>query len=67
MGSDLSSPINPALLAWAEYWYPIAWKGLLGAGLATALAACATIAFLLLQWRTSLIREQKFGLENIGS
>jgi hypothetical protein len=58
MGSDLSSPIDPTLLAWAEYWYPIAWKGLLGAGIVTALAACATIAFLLLQWRTSLIREQ---------
>jgi hypothetical protein len=30
----------------------------LGAGLLTAFAACFTIAFLLLQWRTSLIREQ---------
>jgi hypothetical protein len=58
MGSNLSSPIDPTLLAWAEYWYPIAWKGLLAAGIVTAFAACATIAFLLLQWRTSLIREQ---------
>lgn len=58
MASDLS-PIDPAALAWAEYWYPIAWKGLLFAGLITAVGACAGIAFLLLQWRTSLIREEQ--------
>jgi hypothetical protein len=22
-------PIEPALLDWAEYWYPISWKGVL--------------------------------------
>jgi hypothetical protein len=58
MVSDLS-PTDPALLAWAEYWYPIAWKGLLAAGVITAIGACAGIAFLLLQWRTSSIREQQ--------
>jgi hypothetical protein len=58
MVSDLS-PIDPALLASAEYWYPIAWKGLLVAGAITAIGACATIGFLLLQWRTSTIREQQ--------
>jgi hypothetical protein len=58
MGSDLSPPMDPALLAWAEHWYPIDWVGLLSAGLGTAVAACFTIGFLLLQWRTSSIREQ---------
>lgn len=53
-----SSPIDPALLEWAEYWYPISWKGLLVAGAVTAVAACLTIAFLLLQWHTSSIRER---------
>jgi hypothetical protein len=57
MASDLS-PIDPVLLAWAEYWYPIAWKGLLAAGVLTAFAACAGMAFLLLQWRTSAVLEQ---------
>jgi hypothetical protein len=52
-------PIDPALLDWAEYWYPIAWKGLLAGGVITAIGACAGIAFLLLQWRTSTIREEQ--------
>jgi hypothetical protein len=42
------SPVDPAALEWAETWYPVAWKGLLTAGAITALAAFATIAFLLL-------------------
>jgi heme/copper-type cytochrome/quinol oxidase subunit 1 len=58
MASELS-PLDPALLEWAEYWYPIAWKGLLAAGAVTAVAACATIAFLVLQWRTTSIRENQ--------
>jgi hypothetical protein len=53
------SPVDPAALVWAEYWYPLAWKGLLAAGVTTAIGACAGIAFLLLQWRTSTIREQQ--------
>ncbi|MGP0095013.1 MAG: hypothetical protein ACLPKB_34440 [Xanthobacteraceae bacterium] len=52
-----SSPIDSQLLAWAEYWYPIAWKGLLLAGIITAVGACFSIVFLLLQWRTINIRE----------
>jgi hypothetical protein len=52
------SPIAQALLVWAEYWYPISWKGVLVGGIITAIGACATIAFLLLQWRTTAIREQ---------
>jgi hypothetical protein len=49
--------IDPALLEWADYWYPISWKGVLAGGLITAVGACATIVFLLLQWRTTGIRE----------
>jgi hypothetical protein len=52
-------PVDPATLAWAEFWYPIAWKGLIWAGGLTAVGACATIAFLLLQWRTTSIREDQ--------
>ncbi|MFH1342162.1 MAG: hypothetical protein ABIL01_13330 [Pseudomonadota bacterium] len=51
------SRIPPALLEWAEYWYPISWKGVLAGGIITAIGACATIAFLLLQWRTTSLRE----------
>jgi hypothetical protein len=51
--------INPSLLEWAEYWYPISWKGVLSGGIITAVGACATIIFLLLQWRTTTIREEQ--------
>ncbi len=54
-----SPPVAQALLAWAEYWYPISWKGLLIAGAVTAIGACVTIAFLVLQWRTFSIREMQ--------
>src|ERR1700692_3314078 len=57
MGSDLS-PIDPAALNWVEYWYPILWEGLLVAVLITVIGAIGSIGFLLLQWRTSSIREQ---------
>jgi hypothetical protein len=56
-GSD-PMPIDQALLDWAEYWYPISWKGILLGGVITAVGACATIAFLPLQWRTTSIREE---------
>ena len=56
MGSDLS-PIDPASLNWVEYWYPIAWKGLLIAGLITLIGAIGSMGFLLLHWRTSSLRE----------
>ncbi len=52
-----SPPVTQALLAWAEYWYPISWKCLLIAGAITAIGACVTIGFLILQWRTLSIRE----------
>jgi hypothetical protein len=51
--------VDPSLLEWAEYWYPISWKGVLGGGIITAIGACATIAFLLLQWRATTIREEQ--------
>lgn len=54
-----SVPLDPTLLDWAEYWYPISWKGVLAGGIITAVGACATIAFLLLQWRTTSIREEQ--------
>ena len=51
--------VDPSLLDWAEYWYPISWKGVLAGGVITAVGACATIVFLLLQWRTTTIREEQ--------
>jgi hypothetical protein len=56
MGSDLP-PIDPASLNWARYWYPIARKGLLVAGLITVISAIGSMGFLVLHWRTSSIRE----------
>ena len=53
------SQIDPASLNWVEHWYPIAWKGLLVAGLITVIGAIGSMGFLLLQWRTSGIREQQ--------
>lgn len=52
------SPVDPALLAWAEYWYPISWKGLLFAGVLAAISAFFTLSFFALQWRTTTIRER---------
>ena len=61
----LQTPINPtppasqSLLQWAEYWYPVSWQCVLGAGVATALCASVMVAFLVLQWRTASIREMQ--------
>ena len=49
--------MDQTLITWADRWYRIAWVGLLIAGAVTAVGACATIAFLLLQWRTTHIRD----------
>jgi len=57
MATEISPPLDHGLLEWAEYWYQVSWFGLLSAGLLTALAALATLGFLLLQWKTSTIRE----------
>jgi DNA repair exonuclease SbcCD ATPase subunit len=56
MGSDLP-PIDPSSLNWVRYWYPIARKGLLVAGLITVISAIGSMGFLVLHWRTSSIRE----------
>jgi hypothetical protein len=57
VSSDLPS-IDPGVVSWVEYWHPIAWKGLLIACSLAVLAAVASIAFLLLLWRTSTVRHQ---------
>lgn len=54
-----SEPVDPSLLAWAEYWYPISWKGLLVFGAVTAVAAVGTIVFFAFQWRATVIRERQ--------
>jgi hypothetical protein len=54
--SDLPS-IDLAILSWAEYWHSIAWEGLLIAVSLAVLAAVASIAFVLLLWRTSTIKD----------
>jgi hypothetical protein len=45
-------PVDPSLLDWAEYWYPISWKVVIAGGVITALG-------LLLQYRTTTIREEQ--------
>ena len=54
MTSDLP-PIDPAALTWIEYWYPVAWKGLLAG---TVIAGITAIGFVLLLWRASNLRDQ---------
>jgi predicted nucleic acid-binding Zn-ribbon protein len=57
MTSDLP-PMDPAALTWIEYWYPVAWKGLLAGAAITAVAGITTIGFVLLLWRASNLRDQ---------
>jgi hypothetical protein len=52
-------PVDPSLLDWAERWYPISWWLLAAAGVITAVGACATVVFFILQWRTVKIRERQ--------
>ena len=56
MSSDLPS-IDPAVLAWGEYWYPIAWKGMLVSCSIAVLAALASSGFFLLLWRASIVKD----------
>jgi hypothetical protein len=53
-----SLPVDPSLLERANWWFDISWYGLLWAGAATALAACATVTFLFIQFWSSGIRER---------
>jgi len=54
-------PIEPALLESANRWYDISWYGLLIAGTLTASAACATVAFVFVQFWSSSVRERNSG------
>jgi hypothetical protein len=54
-----SFPIDPDLLERANWWFNISWYGLLWAGAATALAACATVTFLFIQFWSTNIRERQ--------
>ena len=54
-----SIPIDPGLLERADWWFDISWYGLLWAGAATAIAACATVTFLFIQFWSSNIRERQ--------
>jgi hypothetical protein len=53
-----SLPIDPSILARADWWFDISWYGLLIAGGMTALAAVATVIFLFLQFWSSGVRER---------
>ncbi|MGA8613646.1 MAG: hypothetical protein WB760_18630 [Xanthobacteraceae bacterium] len=54
-----SLPIDPTLLERANWWFDISWYGLLWAGGATAVAACATVTFLFIQFWSGNIRERQ--------
>lgn len=54
-----SVPVDPGLLERADWWFDISWYGLLWTGAATAIAACATVTFLFIQFWSSNIRERK--------
>jgi hypothetical protein len=54
-----SLPVDPTLLERANWWFDISWYGILLAGAAAAVAACATVAFLFIQFWSSGIREQQ--------
>jgi hypothetical protein len=54
-----SLPVDPALLERANWWFDVSWYGLLWAGTATAIAACATVAFLFLQYWSGGVRERQ--------
>ena len=56
MSSDLPS-IDPAVLAWGEYWYPIAWKGVWVSSSIAVLAVLASTGFFLLLWRASIVKD----------
>src|SRR5688572_3789195 len=50
--------IDPATLEAANWWYDVASRWLLLAGVLAALAACATVALAFIQWRADAIRER---------
>jgi hypothetical protein len=60
-----SESLDPALLETANTWFGRSWWGLMIAGGITALAACATVAFLIIQFWSSNIKE-RFSDEHIA-
>src|SRR5216684_1026675 len=55
----LKSPsLDPALLETANTWFDRSWWGLMISGGVTAIAACATVVFLILQFWSSGVKEQ---------
>jgi multidrug efflux pump subunit AcrA (membrane-fusion protein) len=54
-----SLPIDPKLLETANWWFDVSWYGILWSGAATAIAACATVAFLFVQYWSSGIKERQ--------
>ena len=54
-----SLPVDPSLLDRANWWFDISWYGLLWAGAVTAVAACATVTFLFLQFWSGGIRDRQ--------
>jgi hypothetical protein len=61
-----SGSLDPALLETANTWFGRSWWGLMISGGTTALAACATVAFLILQFWSSNIKE-RFSDERISA
>ena len=45
----------------ADWWYVISWKGLIWAGVATALAAAATVGFAVVQFWADDVRDKRSG------
>ncbi len=61
-----SGSLDPELLETANTWFSRSWWGLMIAGGITAMAACATVAFLILQFWSSNIKE-RFSDERIAA
>lgn len=59
-------PSSQEMLDWAEKWYAFSWWGISAAGAVTTLGAFATVIFIILQWRTSTIRDAETGRRMSG-
>jgi hypothetical protein len=51
-------PVDQATLEWANWWYDLSGKGLIFSGILAAFAACVTVGFAFIQWRSDLVRER---------
>ncbi|WP_370157155.1 hypothetical protein [Bradyrhizobium sp. USDA 327] len=61
-----SVSLDPALLDTANTWFGRSWWGLMIAGGITALAACATVVFLIIQFWSSNVKE-RFSDERVSA